>query len=138
VRALLLVLIGLALTGCGGAVRQLNPGAAGVWRVSESLSRKTDADFTAFGGPERSAEVIVVGWCDHVGHEIRLSSDRPRRAAIADSWHELGHRVEREFPGIWDILDAMDTPDFPCGSDELHATQRAIRAAAAATMKGQP
>jgi hypothetical protein len=43
--------------------------------------------------------------------------------------HELGHKIEREYPRIWVELDAMDTPDFPCGSDDLHAARRAAKQA---------
>jgi hypothetical protein len=127
--ALLAVFI---VAGCSNA-RVLNDGAIGPWRVTLSSIAQTNADFQ---GQKAPVGLATVGWCDHARQEIRLSYDRGQRKLIADSWHELGHKLEREYPRIWEILDAMDTPDFPCGSDELHEFRRseakAIEAARAA------
>lgn len=125
-RALLLVLIGLVLTGCG-EVRQLNVGADGPWRVTVSPAARTAADY----GGETQPGRVAVAWCDFLLQEIRISSDRPRDLVIADSWHELGHRLERDYPEVWTILNALDAPGFPCGSDDLHAAQREARRATA-------
>jgi uncharacterized protein YceK len=119
----LVLLLALCLGGCASPVRQLNAGASGPWKVTMSTIAKTDADYA---GP-RTPGLTTVAWCDHAALEMRISSDRARSVAIGDSWHELGHKLEREYPRIWEILDALDAPGFPCGSDAMHAAQRAAR-----------
>jgi hypothetical protein len=122
---LALVLAAIAICGCG-PVRVLNDGAAGPWRVTVSPLAQTDRDYDGDPLPPGHR---AAGWCDTQNTEIRLSIDRPKHLLIADSFHELGEKLGRKHPDIWYDLDAMDTPDFPCGSDELHAAQRAARAA---------
>jgi hypothetical protein len=119
------------LTGCAASPRVLNEGAAGPWKVTLSSVARTNADFAG----DQTAGLTTVGFCDHAAREIRLSWDRCQQDLAADAMHELGHKIEREFPRIWVHLDAMDAPGFPCGSDELHA---ALRAAAAAAAEGTP
>lgn len=115
----------LALGGCGSSPRVLNEGAAGPWRVTLSPVARTHADYAGTQTPG----LTTVAWCDRQKQELRLSWGRTQGETIADSWHELGHRIEREYDEIWDILNAMDAPGFRCGSDDLHAAQReALRA----------
>jgi hypothetical protein len=122
---LLLIIPAILLTGCG-PVRVLNEGASGPWRVTVSNSKRVNADAHDRGYP---AGLNAGAFCDPSEQEIRLPSDTPRDFAIAAAMHELGHKIEREYPRIWVELDAMDTPDFPCGSDDLHAARRAAKQA---------
>jgi hypothetical protein len=106
-------------------VRVLNDGASGPWRVTTSTVAQATADFR-----ERTVtDESVGGFCDHMKQELRIGFDLGRPFLIACGMHELGHKIEREFPRIWVHLDAMDTPEFPCGSDDLHAARRAARTA---------
>lgn len=109
---LALLICAVLLTGCG-TTRTLNTGAAGPWRVTMSNASQVQADF---GGDKKN----VIGFCDYEACEIRLPFDRTRAVIAAVAMHELGHKIEREYPRIWVELDAMDTLDFPCGSDDLH------------------
>ena len=122
---LALLICAVLLTGCG-PVRTLNEGAAGPWRVTVSNLARVNADAHDRGYP---ASLTAGAFCDHKVQEIRLPSDTPRDFAMAASMHELGHKIEREYPRIWVHLDAMDAPGFPCGSDDLHAALRAAKQA---------
>jgi hypothetical protein len=129
VRHLLIAACFLILAGCASSPRLLNEGAAGPWRVTLSSVARTNADYAGEHHPGQT----TVAFCDHQAREIRLSWDRSRQLIAADSMHELGHQLAHEYPRVWVVLDAMDAPGFPCGSDELHAAQAAARAAAAET-----
>lgn len=115
----------LFLAGCGPAPRLLNEGAAGPWRVTLSSPERTHADYAG----EQTPGLVTVAWCDREKQEVRFSRGGSEGEMIADAWHELGHRIEREYHEIWDILNAMDAPGFRCGSDDLHAAQREARRA---------
>jgi uncharacterized protein YceK len=121
---LFVLLAAVLLCGCG-PVRVLNDGASGPWRVTVSPLAQTDRDYDGPMPPRHQA----AGWCDTENTEIRLSIDRAKPLLIADAMHEFGHKIERKYPEVWYDLDAMDTPSFPCGSDELHAAQRAANQA---------
>lgn len=122
---LALLICSVLLTGCG-PVRTLNDGASGPWRVTVSTIARVNADAHDRGYP---AGKRCGAFCDHNAQEIRLPGDTSRDFAMAASMHELGHKIEREYPRIWVHLDAMDTADFPCGSDDLHAALRAAKQA---------
>jgi uncharacterized protein YceK len=119
---LLPILAVLLLTGCG-SVRVLNAGAQGPWRVTMSNCDQVQADY-------QGTEKNVIGFCDYQQQELRLPFDKTRAVIAAVAMHELGHKIERDYPRIWVELDAMDTADFPCGSDDLHLAQRIAAKAA--------
>lgn len=122
---LALLICAMCLTGCG-PVRTLNEGAAGPWRVTVSTMARVNADAHDRGYP---AGLLCGAFCDHNAQEIRLPSNCSRDYAMAAAMHELGHKIEREYPRIWVELDAMDTLDFPCGSDDLHLARQTAKEA---------
>jgi hypothetical protein len=130
VKLLALSILALSCIGCSG-VRHVNAGSAGPWRVtfSDEATVNRDYDGTRYGSGH------VNGFCQGGTHEIRLAWDRTRGEIAATAMHELGHKIEAEFPAIWQHLDAMDAPGFRCGSDELH---RAINEARKATREAKP
>lgn len=127
----ILALAALLLAGCVSQPRTLNAGAAGPWRVTMSSLTRVGTDFATRGGDRPDRGLVTGGFCDHNEQEIRLPWDVTRDYVAAIAMHELGHKVERDYSDIWVHLDAMDAPGFPCGSDDLHAAQRAARRAAA-------
>ena len=132
--ALPAALAAVLLSGCVSQPRTLNAGSAGPWRVTMSSLTRVGVD-AGERGVYAEPGMVIGGWCDHLEQEIRLPWDVTRDYVAAISMHELGHKVERDYPDIWMHLDAMDAPGFPCGSDELHAAQREARKAAAAEAK---
>jgi hypothetical protein len=116
------------LAGCAAQPRSVNPGADGPWKVTLAHTSRNDRDWRA-SGMQVEAGCTVVAWCNHDTHELRLAWNRSREELLADGYHELGHLLERDYARIWVVLDAMDSPTFPCGSDDLHRAQRVARRA---------
>ena len=113
--AALLALILLILAGCGETPRCWNPN--GIPRVTVSDPERVHNDGLARGAHCR-AGCFIAAWNDKDTREIRLPDNIPRNRLVALALHEFGHEIEANYPDVWRHLNAMATPNFPCGEDD--------------------
>lgn len=125
--ALLVVL--LALAGCGEVARCWNPG--GVPRITVTSPVEVHAEGIRRGAP-CPAGSYVQAWYDADAQELRLPDGVPRHLLVALAYHELGEAIARTDPGIWRYLNAIASPTFPCGEDAHRTGLPAALAAASA------
>jgi hypothetical protein len=128
-KAAVVALVVLCLTGCGETARAWNAGGSPL--VTVRTTALVNHDYRHRGGNNQAAGSYIQAWTDRERWEIRLPDDVPRNQLVALAYHELGEAADD--PGLWELLQAMATVQFPCGPDS-DRTGSAWRQAAAAAL----
>jgi hypothetical protein len=116
----------LLFAGCA-PYRQINPGArVGAYACDQAWM---EAEFIRRGGTLTEGRRLA-GFHDRKTGESFVDAALPKYTFAAVMLHEAGgHGNEERDLVVWELLNAMDSPEFPCGSDDLHDEQRAMAAA---------